>query len=192
MGIFQQLLVRIAKALEKANISYMVIGGQAVLVHGRPRFTGDIDITLGVDVDNLPRLRKIAEELSLEAIPKDVEKLAKQTNVFPVKDPATNIKVDFVFSFSPYEQDAIKRAQPTEIDGVKVYYASAEDTVIHKMVAGRPIDISDVKSIVNLRSKIDRNYIVKWLKVYSEILARDLIKDYQEIEKQVSQSKGKQ
>lgn len=28
----------------------MVIGGQAVLVHGEPRLTEDIDITLGVDI----------------------------------------------------------------------------------------------------------------------------------------------
>ena len=27
----------------------MVIGGQAVLVHGQPRLTQDIDITLGVE-----------------------------------------------------------------------------------------------------------------------------------------------
>ncbi len=43
----------------------MLIGGQAVLLHGRPRLTEDIDITVGADPgrldevlgrENLPRL----------------------------------------------------------------------------------------------------------------------------------------
>lgn len=75
----------------------MVIGGQAVLVHGRPRFTSDIAITLGVDIDHLRKLKEITKKLSLESLPKDVERLVKQTNVFPVRDPALNIKVDFFF-----------------------------------------------------------------------------------------------
>lgn len=163
-----------------------------MLVHGRPRFTGDIDITLGVDIDRLQKLREIAEKLSLEPIPKDIERLAKQTNVFPVRDPASNIKVDFVFSFTPYEREAIKRAQSLEIERTGVRYATAEDTIIFKMVAGRPIDISDVKSIINIQRVLDRSYIMKWLKPYSDIVMRDLSKEYQEIEKQISQSKRKQ
>jgi len=51
--MFESLLERIATALDAAAIPYMVIGGQAVLVHGEPRLTRDIDITLGVDIDRL-------------------------------------------------------------------------------------------------------------------------------------------
>lgn len=192
MGTLQRLLARIAKTLDAANIPHMVIGAQAVLIHGRPRFTGDIDITLGVDVDQLPKLKKITEKLSLKPIPKDFEQFAKQTNVFPVKDQASNIKVDFVFSFSPFEREAVKRAQPIKIEHTNVRYATAEDTIVLKMVAGRPIDISDVKSIVNTQSKLDRNYILKWLKAHSDVVMRDLSREYQEIEYQISQSKGKQ
>jgi len=32
----------------------MLVGGQAVLLHGRPRLTEDTDITLGVGPDELP------------------------------------------------------------------------------------------------------------------------------------------
>ena len=46
--MFQALLARLALELEARSLPYMVIGGQAVLVHGEPRLTRDIDITLGV------------------------------------------------------------------------------------------------------------------------------------------------
>jgi hypothetical protein len=48
--MFETLLERIALALEQAAVPYMVIGGQAVLLHGEPRLTKDIDVTLGARV----------------------------------------------------------------------------------------------------------------------------------------------
>jgi len=57
MQMFQALLVRLARALEAAGIPYMVIGGQAVLLHGEPRLTREIDVTLGVDSSELARVR---------------------------------------------------------------------------------------------------------------------------------------
>jgi predicted nucleotidyltransferase len=188
MGIFQRLLIRIARALESANVPYMVIGGQAVLVHGRPRFTADIDITLGLGIESLEKLRAIADKLSLKPAFKDFERIARQTNVFPVKEQPSNIRVDFIFSFTPYERGAIKRARSIVLGTTNVHYASAEDTIIYKIVAGRPIDIEDVKSIVNLQPDIDKNYIRKWLKAHSDVVARDLAAEYREIERRVSKS----
>jgi uncharacterized NAD-dependent epimerase/dehydratase family protein len=51
--MFEQLLARLALALDAAKISYMVIGGQAVLVYGEPRLTQDVDIVLGLAPDQL-------------------------------------------------------------------------------------------------------------------------------------------
>lgn len=52
--------------MDEAGVPYMVIGGQAVLIYGEPRLTKDIDITLGVDVDGLPRTTpECSERLSM-------------------------------------------------------------------------------------------------------------------------------
>ena len=52
--MFQSLLARLVLELEARGLPYMVIGGQAVLVHGEPRLTRDIDITLGVSNKLIP------------------------------------------------------------------------------------------------------------------------------------------
>ena len=44
--LFAPLLERLATAITAAGVRYMVIGGQAVLQHGQPRLTEDIDITI--------------------------------------------------------------------------------------------------------------------------------------------------
>jgi hypothetical protein len=46
--MFEHLLEKVALALDEAAVPDMVIGGQAVLLHGEPRLTKDIDITLRV------------------------------------------------------------------------------------------------------------------------------------------------
>jgi len=66
--VFESLLAKISRALEKDGIPYMVVGAQAVLIHGEPRFTGDIDITLGVDTDRTDEIKRITKQIGLEPV----------------------------------------------------------------------------------------------------------------------------
>ena len=45
---------------------YMVIGGQAVLVHGEPRLTRDIDITLGLTAERVHDVLELVSSLGLK------------------------------------------------------------------------------------------------------------------------------
>src|SRR3990172_9425569 len=115
MRAFETLLAKISKALEQEGVPYMVIGGQAVLIYGEPRFTRDIDITLGVDTDHAARIFKIARELSLERRENATEEFVKRNALLTVEDRETKIVVDFIFSFLPYERQAIQLANPVHI-----------------------------------------------------------------------------
>ena len=55
--MISEVLQRVARVLDAARMPYMIIGGQAVLVHGEPRLTKDIDVTLGVALDRLGEVR---------------------------------------------------------------------------------------------------------------------------------------
>ena len=56
--MFEKLIRRVAQRLDDDKIPYMVIGGQAVLVYGRPRPTRDIDTTLGIDTSDFALVEK--------------------------------------------------------------------------------------------------------------------------------------
>jgi uncharacterized nucleotidyltransferase DUF6036 len=152
----------------------MVIGGQAVLIYGEPRLTKDIDITLGLGPDRLGDLLSIVSELGLRPLVDDPETFARQTLVLPCEEDDTGHRVDFILSFSEYEQEALRRAQPTVIEGAAVRIGSPEDIVIHKMVAGRPRDIEDVASIVAKIPALDTDYLSRWLRIFETDLARPL------------------
>lgn len=54
--MFEEILTRLARTLDRAGIAYMVIGGQAVLLYGEPRLTKDIDLTVGAGLDRLDEM----------------------------------------------------------------------------------------------------------------------------------------
>jgi hypothetical protein len=164
--LFEELLARIASLLSRGKLPYMIIGGQAVLLYGEPRLTKDIDITLGISIDRLNDLLAIAQELSLTPLPDDVPSFVQKTMVLPVLDKSTGIRVDFIFSFTPYETQAIERAKKIILCGQEVSFASPEDLILHKMFAGRPRDFEDVGTLLLKNPAIDVSYIRRWLKKF--------------------------
>ena len=180
--MFEKLLSTIGSNLTKHNIPYMIIGGQAVLLYGEPRLTRDIDITLGVNTDRLNDLLKLLKEIPLMPIPKNLESFVKETMVLPTMDETTGIRVDFIFSFTLYETQAIHRAKAVTISDREVFFASPEDVIIHKIFAGRPRDLEDVRTIVLKNPEIDASYIRKWLKEFDETTNRkEFLKTFEEI-----------
>jgi hypothetical protein len=164
--MFEEILVALAQSLSKQNIPYMIIGGQAVLLYGEPRLTRDIDITLGVDTDRLNDLLEIIKKNELKWIPEDPVSFVKETMVLPAVKETSGVRIDFVFSFTPYETQAIKRARKITIQNETVFFASPEDVLIHKIFAGRPRDLEDVRTILQKNKNIDFPYIQQWLNTF--------------------------
>jgi hypothetical protein len=183
--MFEEILARIGANLSRSNLPYMIIGGQAVLLYGEPRLTRDVDVTLGVNIDRLHDLLTVVKELSLNPIPNDVESFVKQTMVLPTLDEPTGVRVDFIFSLTPYETDAIKRARKITIMGQEVCFASPEDLIIHKIFAGRPRDLEDVWSVILKNPGIDTQYIKNWLKEFDASFGeKDFLKTFERVLKE--------
>jgi hypothetical protein len=183
--VFERLLKKIAFQLKEASIPYMVIGGQAVLLYGEPRLTRDIDITVGLGVDGLDRIKKIIRAIGLRSLVEKEKEFVEQNMVFPTIDKKSDIRVDFIFSFSPYERQAIERARDVKLGNSVVRFASLEDVVIHKVIAGRARDLEDVKSVLLKNQKYDSVYIGKWLKQFDKSLGGKFLKVFRSIEKEI-------
>lgn len=180
--MFREILSKIGSCLNNRSVPYMIIGGQAVLIYGEPRLTRDIDITLGVGINNLNKITGIISELGLKPIPADIESFVKQTMVLPAIDEASGIRVDFIFSLTPYEEQAIRRSRKISILGQDVSFASPEDVIIHKIFAGRPRDIEDARTIILKNPEMDLGYIRKWLSEFDAASdKKDFVRSLEEL-----------
>lgn len=159
----------------------MIIGGQAVLLYGEPRLTKDIDITLGVGADKYKIVIDVTSALNLKLLVDEPQSFVNQFMVLPVIDEESKIKIDFIFSFTLYENEAIKRAKKVKLEKVEVNFASLEDVVIHKIFAGRPRDLEDVKIILLKNKNYDDKYILKWLTEFDKTLSEDFTNRFKSI-----------
>lgn len=182
MGL-KELLKNLAKGLKEKKIDYMIIGGQAVLIYGEPRLTKDIDITIDIGIEGYEKIKDIIERLNLKIIPKNPYEFLKDTMVLPVIDEKTGLRIDFIFSFSEYEKQAMKRVNKVKIDDEYINYASIEDLIIHKMISGRERDLEDIKIIMLKNKNIDEKYILKYLKEFEKITNEKLVYKFRNIKK---------
>ncbi len=94
-----------------------------------------------------------------------------------------DVAADFLVSIFDYEKMAIDRSAEMEIEGVLARICTAEDLIIHKMIASRGTDLQDVEGILaRQRGKLDVNYIRQWLSQLSEALENpEMLKKFNEL-----------
>ncbi len=183
--VFELLLSKITAGLRGIHVNYMVIGGQAVLVHGQPRFTKDIDITLSIGTDQLSTVLRLIKKLKLKPLVGNIEDFVKKTKVLPAVDISSGIKIDFIFSSSEYERTAIGRAVSKKYGRTSVKFASTEDLIIHKIIAGRPRDIEDTKSVLIKNPDCDKRYIERWLRIFDKSMDTSYLGQFKSVVRQI-------
>jgi hypothetical protein len=88
-------------------------------------------------------------------------------------------EIDISLGIPGYEEEVMSRTVECDLgEGHIVWICSAEDLIIHKAVAGRPQDLTDVEGIIIRQSKkLDINYIRQWLKEFSRVLETKELKE---------------
>jgi len=68
----------------------------------------------------------------------------------------------------------VARATRVPLAGALVPFATAEDLVIHKLLAGRPRDVEDVEGVVRRRgAALDWAYLHRWVTEFSQVPGRE-------------------
>lgn len=163
--MFDALLARLARALADAGIPYIVVGGQAVLVYGEPRLTRDIDVTIALTPDQVEQVLRILPDVGLTPLVEPVS-FTQEAWVLPCADVLSELRVDFIFSSTTVELSAMERAHTVAIGGEQVRFASPEDLVVFKLIAGRPRDLEDVRTILLKQPDLDREHVRRWLREF--------------------------
>ena len=154
------LFARIFQALNEREVKYVLVGGLAVVMHGHPRLTMDVDLVVALDEENARRAIDALSSIGLHPrIPVDASLFAdaptrkewsqsKNMLVFSMSDPANPmIAVDlFIEPPLPFEQ-LEKNAAWQELDGIQVLLCSREDLIALKRISARPEDLADIRAL---------------------------------------------
>ena len=149
---------------------FCFIGGIAVQRWAEARLTTDVDLTL---LTGFGREEEFVDKL-LGRFPgriPDAREFALRNRVLLLASPE-KIGIDVALGGFPFEVSAVNRATEFEfLPGVRLRTCSAEDLIVFKAFAGRPLDWHDVKMTISRQgeSNLDWTYIDRELEPLCEL-----------------------
>lgn len=139
--------------LNKENVPYLIIGGQAMMLRFNGRHTGDIDIMLPNDLNVLEQFKNVLRKLpngnqlasSLDNDPELVDYVLNSEN-FRI-DNGYLIDIMFNASGNNY-QDLVKYAENYDLDGIVYKSVNDKGLLLSKILANRNTDVMDKTFLV--------------------------------------------
>lgn len=141
---------------------FCFIGGLAVQRWGEPRVTRDVNVTL---LTGFGDERAFIDVLLQEYEPRraDAAEFALAYRVLLLRF-SDGVGLDVALGGLSFEEEVVTRASPFEVlPGIVLRTCSAEDLVVLKAFAGRPIDWQDVRMVLARQGveQLDWQYIIR-------------------------------
>jgi hypothetical protein len=155
--------------LVKHEVTFVVIGGVAVAHHGYVRTTNDIDIVPEPSEENVRRLWNALAEIEAEPLalgdfrreelpaPFTLERLLNLGNWdLATKHGRVDVLQYVIGKLETTEDHAglVERADEAHFDFGTVLFASYEDLIDFKNLAGRDQDLTDIRALREARGDI--------------------------------------
>lgn len=162
-------------ALQKLLLRFdnrgVIIGGAAVSIVGRARFTEDVDAMFLLASEDLPRLVDMAQEEGIEPRVDNAIEFARKNRVLLLKHTSTDTGVDISLGVLPFEEEMVERSVLHQVDeNLQLRLPTPEDLIIMKAVAHRPKDLEDIRTIAQKYPKLDKKRIKQWVTAFGDIL----------------------
>ena len=153
MELFEDFADLLA-AFDEHKVRYLLIGGYAVSLHARPRFTKDIDLWVDSNHDNKRRCCAALTEFGAPESVVDAFGSANASDVVWFGNPP--FRVDLLQSVGGMSFETAWQARVQfMIAGCAVPVIGIDHLVELKRVAGRPRDLDDIEALK--RSQFDND-----------------------------------
>jgi len=156
--------VDVIESLNRAGVRYTVVGGVATILHGAPRMTGDLDLAVVLNKENILSFVDAMKSLGYRTrVPVNPEDLAspdireqwkkeKGMKVFTFFHPKKLFaEVDLLVE-QPFDFHGIwERRVDYHAGNVIVPTASIDDLIAMKGISGRDKDLADIAALKRLK-----------------------------------------
>ena len=130
-----QALTPLVEAFDRFGIAYYVGGSVASSVHGRRRYTQDVDVVAALQLKHVQTLvAMLQQEYYIDA--GMIRSAIQNRSSFNLLHHDTGVKVDvFVQKTGPFAQQELRRAREDilEVGSRPFFFASAEDMILAKL-----------------------------------------------------------
>jgi hypothetical protein len=131
------------------KVRYVVVGGEAVIYHGYPRFTGDIDFFFANDEENVGALFAALREFWGGDVPglQSASELAEAGLIIQFGRPPNRIdlmnRIDAV-TFEDAWKDRVELCIATSGGAIPLFLLDRQNLIRNKRASARPKDLDDL------------------------------------------------
>ena len=136
--------------LNSRDVEYVIVGAHSLAYHGRPRYTGDLDILVRPSPANASKVAAVLRDFGFAALVEEAD-LTKLEQIVQL-GRAPN-RIDLLTSLSGVGVDEIFETKiSTQLDDLPVFVLSKELLIRNKRAVGRPQDLADVTELERAHS----------------------------------------
>ena len=129
-------------------VEYQVVGGYALAAHGRPRYTGDIDLWIRATNENATRVLAALADFGFADLNITADDLVRPDNVIQLGYPPR--RIDLLTSIDGVRFEACHtQRQNFVFDGVELPIIGLADFKANKRASGRKQDLADLEALDN-------------------------------------------
>jgi predicted nucleotidyltransferase len=141
------------RLLNKHEVEYMVVGGYALAMHGKPRSTGDLDIWIKISGENADRMVNVMGDFGLSSMGFQKEDFLRPGYMSQIGYPP--LRIDILNNIDGVEfKDAKPNMKTIGLDnGLELKYIGLKDFIKNKQTTGRSQDLADIKAVKKLLPK---------------------------------------
>ena len=132
--------------LNSRGVDYVIVGAQSLAFHGRPRYTGDLDILLRPTPGNARLLIDLLNHFGFAQSGFKEADFVEPDQMIQLGRPPN--RIDLVTSISGVTIDeAFGTRVSAVIDGIPVFTLGRNALIQNKRAVGRPQDLADLATL---------------------------------------------
>ena len=132
--------------LNKYSVEYLVVGGYAMAYHGRPRYTGDLDIWINISNANADKMLLVLSEFGFSSLMFKREDFLKENIINQIGYPP--LRIDILTSIDGISfNEAYSTKQTIQIDNLNVSFIGLAQLIQNKKASNRAQDQADIQSL---------------------------------------------
>lgn len=167
----------VSQLLKEDDVEGIIIGGLAVSLLGRPRFTNDIDLVILDLDDRLPGFFEKLKKFGIEQRIEDAVDFARKSRVLLMRHMESGINIDISMGIMPFERESVSRRKIESAFGLEVPLPAPEDLIIFKAISRRPQDVEDIRAIIARHPNLNEERILLVVREFADILESEEIFD---------------
>jgi hypothetical protein len=139
--------------LAKANgVEFLIVGAFAMAFHGRPRYTGDLDIFVRRNSDNAERLMKVMREFGFGSTGLTRDDFLREN--FVIQLGIEPNRIDLLTGISGVDfEDAWRTRELGRLATEEVWFINRDLLIQNKRSSNRDKDLADIRLLERTRPR---------------------------------------